>query len=167
MSQSITLADEARETFLAHFPTSRRSTVANWFLDPVRRLHTNDPKCIVESVLDMLYRRLENDAPWATETYLADASAAIEIIQAHRDQALAFARYYIAYEAIPRAEREQRKAQRQQEYQAAWMDAQPPTAKQLSYLRNLGHVGSPPTSKLEASQAINQLLAARGKAGAR
>ncbi len=152
---------EARETFLAHYPPPKRGTIANWFLAPIRERKTDDPQVVVACVLSELYRRLEN--AWASEEALTDASAAVEIIQEHRDEALAFAQYYIEYEALPEAEREALKQAQREEGRNAWMAAQPPTVKQLSYLRSMGYAGVQPTSMLEASEHIDRLLAARGR----
>jgi hypothetical protein len=159
-----TLDTEARDTFAAHFPPNKRGTIANLFLHLIRAGVT-DPRQVVTDVLGELYRRLENAAPWATEQYLDDASAVATIIQEHRDEAVAFAKYYVDYEALPDVERQAMKTQRSEEHRAVWMAGQPPTAKQLGYLQKLGYAGPAPTSKQDASAQIDRLLAMRGKAG--
>lgn len=157
------LPTAARDTFLAHFPQNKRGTIANWFLRPIRE-HADDPQIVVSCVLADLYRRLEN--AWASEKALADASAAIEIIQEHRAEALAFAAYYVAYERLPDAERAASKEHERQGHKDAWMTGQPPSDRQLTYLRSLGYAGTP-ASMREASEAIDRLLATRGKAARR
>jgi hypothetical protein len=67
---------------------------------------------------------------------------------AYPDEALAFARWMVAWRAIPKAERRQPTGHL------------PPTAVQVDYARALGHVGAIPT-RAEAGAIINKLKADR------
>jgi hypothetical protein len=156
----------ARDAFLSHFPANKKGTIANLFLSPIRR-RVIVPGLVVEAVVHELYQRLENPAPWASEAYLDDAAHASQVIQDHRLEAIAFAQYYIEYEQLPYTERQALKAQRGDEHRAAWMAAQPPTEKQLGYLRKLGYAGPAPASKADASAEIDRLLARRAVRDAR
>jgi len=49
-----------------------------------------------------------------------------------------------------------RKSLRSARYRAQWLATQPPTEKQLAYLRVLGHYG-PVVSRAEASRLIDEL----------
>lgn len=150
----------ARDAFLQFFPQNKKGTIANLFLSPIRH-RVIVPELVVTAVVHELYARLENPAPWASEVYLDDAAHAAQVIHDHRPEALAFAQYYIEYEQLPYTERQALKAERGDEHRAAWMAAQPPTEKQLGYLRKLGHAGPAPASKAEASAQIDRLLARR------
>lgn len=45
-----------------------------------------------------------------------------------------------------------------------WMATQPPTARQLRYLKKLGYRGVKPGTRLDAFEIIHMLLKARGRA---
>jgi hypothetical protein len=156
------LPTDARDTFLAHFPQNKRGTLANWFLEPIRERRATTPRAVLMSVLDMLRRRLSKD--WVSEQSSSDATHTIAVCSAHEAEALAFAAYYLSYAQLPDDERNAIKQSQREEYKAVWMAEHPPTEKQLDYLRGLGYTGDTPTSRQAASEAIDRLVSARGKA---
>lgn len=155
------LPTEARDTFLAHFSETKRGTVANWFLLPIRDGHI-DPQVAVAHVIGQLTRR--RDAAWTSEHARAEADFTIATIQTFRAEALAFAAYYIAYERLPAAERAALKERERAQHRDAWMAGNAPSDRQIAYLRRLGYTGPAPTTMRAASDAIDQLLTARGTA---
>lgn len=63
---------------------------------------------------------------------------------------------------LPKNPPEVREANRQAGIRS-WMSQQPPTQKQLKFLKTLAHKGSRPTNRLDASEKIDTLLKARGR----
>jgi hypothetical protein len=66
-----------------------------------------------------------------------------------------YARWVLAWEALPEAERERRKAERGRQYQREAMATKPPSAAQLGLLRALHYDGPPPATMAEASALID------------
>lgn len=96
------LDQDLRDRLLAHFPTNRRSTVANWFLEPIRDMNAATPPLVVTLVIGQLRKRLTSQ--WCTGEIRADIEQAIETILAHNSEALDCARYYLAYASLPESE---------------------------------------------------------------
>jgi hypothetical protein len=115
---------------LEHFPASQRSGILG-------------PRGIVAAV--------------SREARQCGHHALVDALREHPEQALDFAQWCIAWERLPAAERQRVKSERAAAHRAAWMAQQEPTAKQLSYLKALGHRGEV-TSRQHASQLIDGLL---------
>jgi hypothetical protein len=94
----------------------------------------------------------------------AAARRLLDALARHPEEAEAFARACIAWAALPREERERRKAERAAQHRQAWLEAQPATPKQLAYLAALGHRG-PVANRHEAGLLIDRYTTAR-KGGA-
>ena len=62
---------------------------------------------------------------------------------------------------LPKNSPEQREFNKQAGIRA-WMAIQPPSAKQIRYLKRMAHKGAKPASKLEAHDAIEAMKNARG-----
>jgi len=154
-----------RETFLALFPTPKRGTIANWFLYPVRAQGAQTPRVVLAFVVTMLRDRIARARQYGYDLNGADAQLAI--ILAHEPEALGFAAWALAWEALPEAERETIKQGQRQEHKTAWMTEHPPSDRQIAYLRSLGYAGEPPATMAEASEAIDRMVSARGKAARR
>ena len=69
---------------------------------------------------------------------------------------MAFAAWAIAWEALPPAEKERQKAAKSEPHRQTWMQQQPPTEKQRSYLLAFGYHGEI-TSKAHASELIDRI----------
>lgn len=154
------LNQEARDTFLAHFPENKRGTVANWLLQPIREFHADTPALVLTLTIGRINKMLADS--WATEERRQELRHALSVIAQHRDEALACADYYLSYASLPEDERQKVKQRQRDTYRAE----RPPTDRQLDYLRILGYIGTPPATLHEASEAIERLLAGRGR-GAR
>ena len=138
-------------TFLTHFPNTRKSFVANSFLFTVRRC-ARTPLQVLASVQQDLRRA----NTWRSSERQARNQDVLDAITQHHEQAMAFCRYALDWEALPPAEKERRKDEQAAPHRQAWMSQQPPTAKQIAYLEVLGHSGEV-TSRQEASELIDQL----------
>ena len=154
------LPTEARDTFLAHFPQTKRGTVANWFLEPIRERGTSEPYPVVCAVLEMLEHRLTR--PWTSDEARVAIHEAMEIILDHDADALACASYYIAYSQLSDAARAALKEHVRAQHKDAWMAENPPSEHQIRYLRSLGYAGTP-ASMRDASDTIDRLLALKAR----
>lgn len=146
------------------FPQRERGTIAQRFYDAVRGgvrdadavvawvhawLRTDIARCRESSSSDWpgwaerRAEQAERDEIWAEKLLM------------HPAETRAFAQYVIEREQLPRAVREAEKQARSVEYARAYMAQQPPTDKQLAYLRKLGHRGEV-GSKAEASELIDR-----------
>jgi hypothetical protein len=153
--------DTDPRTLMDLLPQQERSTVANLFYRAVRAGVT-DPSHVVEDVYGQLRerqwemrRQTRDGLSWAIQRSVVQERW-MQVLREHREDAVAFARYVIAREQLPRGEREAEKAVRAVQYQQAAMAEQPPTAKQLAYLRSLGWPDGA-SSKAEASALIDRL----------
>ena len=79
-----------------------------------------------------------------------------EAITEYRAEAFPFAQWALDWEALSPAEKERQKAAKGEQYRRAYMEQQPPTARQIAYLEVLGYRGEI-TSRQHASQLIGQL----------
>lgn len=149
-----------RETFLALFLPTKRGTIANWFLDPIRTQSATTPRQVLTCVLETLCERIDRAYAYGAD-YVANLENALDTINAHETEALGYAGWAIAWEQMPPDERERIKRRRQQEHQSAWMGERQPSQKQLDYLQRLGYRGPAPTSMLEASEHIDRLVKER------
>jgi hypothetical protein len=148
--------DDKDRALLERFPAPRRSLIANLFLAPVRR-GAVAPALVVRDVLSELDDRLgwalRNGGAYAEEER-AKVRDIMDAVINHGDEAEAYARWCVAYEALPEEERRRRKAGRTNQAVAAWMDRQEPTEKQVAYLRRRGYAG-PIDSRAHASSLID------------
>lgn len=88
-----------------------------------------------------------------------------ELLEGHLQEWFDYALYVLAFEALPQAEKDARKARRGEIHRQAWLQQQAPTEKQIDFLRALGHTG-PVENRAEASRLIDHLLAGRRVADA-
>lgn len=137
---------QERGLFLSYFPPEYRSTAANCLLEAVRRGCTTPPE-VVDHALSAAYRRIYGSEAFTLLLLLAEVDP---------KALLAGARWALWWESLPFDERQRLKRERSEEAVTRWMEEQPPTEKQLSYLRILGHTGEV-ANRLEASRLIEQL----------
>jgi hypothetical protein len=158
-SQAQSDARAVDRAFLERIPSTARSHVANLFLEPIRNGEI-DAERIVASVADKARaelfwaRRSKSDRIGKWESILV-------ALAEHRDEALACAVTYVAWERLPGERRELVKAERQAGYRSEWMSNQPVTVRQLRYLRSLGVPEVDlPSDKAAASSMIDERLRA-------
>lgn len=148
--------EQARIDFLSLIETRRRSVVTNAFLNQVRNGIT-DPWKIVAGVCNDLREKINR--AWSDETRERDQRT-YELITTHLIDAARFASWAAAYEAQPAEVRAESRRTAQEEHVSRWLSNQPPSEKQLSYIRSLGYKGEV-SSKLHASEIINSLKGGR------
>jgi hypothetical protein len=152
-AQRTTVSTAAR-AWLAHFPSTRRSAIANLFHYGVRA-GAATPAAVIAWVRQDVHRRLRG---YPDPAYDAPFEAVLAALQADLSGALAYAQAVIDWEQLPYAERQRQKADRASQYQHAYMATQPPTERQLAFLCSLGYHGPQPADRLAASHAIDALL---------
>lgn len=147
-----TAAPTSPRTWLEQWPAARRSTISNWFHYAARAGATT-PAAVIDAVVQELLRRLRFDP---TDTIMRDV---LEALQRTPQEAVPYAEEVLAWESLPQDVRQKRKEERSHAFQQQYMVTQPVTEKQRAFLRRLGHVGPAPANRLEASDAIDNLLA--------
>src|SRR5712691_10953331 len=140
-------------SWLDHFPTPRRSTVAQWFYQAVRRGHSM-PSAIVTEVCRNLATQLEWRSDRDRRAWLVEVLATIHD---DRQSAALYAAAVLATEQLPAPERAQQKLDRAKPYLVEAMKGKPPTEKQLALLRSKG-VSPLPTDRAVASEMIDALV---------
>jgi hypothetical protein len=95
---------------------------------------------------------------WGDDT---DAEAVREALDSDHADALVYAAYVIAYEALPYEVHQRVKAERVIYYLKQKMVGKAVTEPQLAYLRALGYAGEPPADRAAASVLIDQLRQGR------
>jgi hypothetical protein len=158
-----TEATQPTRPLLPHIPERQRGPVMNYFLRPVRAGLVN-PAAIVRSVIAAMRRDLQQRHQWRSAAELDPFRQALLAVMAHPSEALALAQESIAHERLPDTEKQQRKAARAEAGRQAYMVSQPPTDKQIAYLRGLG-VATAPANRLQASELIDHRVQGRGGHG--
>lgn len=143
--------------FLTQFVPLARSTVANWFCDAVRQWKTrNQSSPSVDEVLEKVGDHCHDAGQYNRSRSALDNSGVQFLYEAlDTEEASRFAKFIIWREGLSAEESERLKNGINREARAEVMDSQPPTEKQLSYLRYL-KCSVVPLSKLEASQLIGE-----------
>ena len=144
--------------FLEQFDKGRWSTVANWYCYAFR-----DGATTLDDLIQAVRKKCETVIRYHANRPSYDQGQAflsdqlLDVLET--DESYNFAEFIIARESLPEAERQRLKALRADEQRAAYMESQPPSEKQLLYLKGLGHAEDQmPTSKAEASKLIDGYL---------
>ncbi len=147
---------QASKTLLDHFGQRLRSTVANMYLRPIREGRARDPRAAHAEVVRALRERREQArrVGWLESFELADAI--LDTITRYEADALAYAAWALAWEALSPEERRRQQGERSAQHIASIMDRQPPTEKQIAYIRRMGFT-DPIPSKAFASSVIDLL----------
>ncbi len=146
---------EDGRALLERFSSTRRSYVSNTFLYSVRS-GARTPAKVLADVEHELSETAIRSRRWGFSDTIERTESIYSILNEFHDEALAFAAWAIAWEALPPAERERQKAAKGAIHKQAYMEQQPATDKQVAYIRALGYEG-PVTSKAHASTLIEQL----------
>ncbi len=137
------MLNDSRRKFLGYFEPAKRATVANIFLEPIRR-GIKDPEAVMTTVYEQTKRK--EDKRYITETiynFINEAKAYIEYLQ--------------DWEKLPDSEKQYYKNIQAKKAVKAYMAKEKPTEKQLSYLKVLGYTGPAPDSKADASELISTI----------
>jgi hypothetical protein len=156
----LTEPDPTSDSWLAQWPSNRRSTLANLFYSAVRRGLT-EPPAIVEQVTAEIHRRLQWATAFETRQWWCQV---LNTLSDDPRGAQTYAAEVLATEHLPRAERERQKQERAKTYIQQAMQGKPVTDKQLWLLRSLGHRGPLPSDRADASMLIDTLLRKKGAA---
>lgn len=156
LSQVGPSAPQRSRLFLDRVPPPQRGLVGNLFLAPVRAGLT-DSAAIVRAVREELLCKAAYAQRWQQHDSHAKMLALLQILKQYPGEASALAQWAMTWDATPLSEREQMTSQRRETHRRQWQAEQPPTEKQVAYLRRLGHHGAV-TNRLEASDLISQLL---------
>jgi hypothetical protein len=154
---SIAPASQPGKRFLDHFDQCRRSWVTNQFCFAVRE-GTQTSEMVLAAVNSTIHHRI------TSSSYTGDDRRKVvellDCIRDHPEDALVFAQLIISREAVPTDVRDREKVARSAYHRDAWMATQPPTDKQITYLKQPGDVGEVPSNRLEATRL---LLASRNR----
>ena len=149
-----------RRAFLAFFPDHDKSHITNIFLHAIRAGATNVDTVYRDVEVDLRERlreaalRRDKDTHAKIDTYLY-------YFEHFPESACDFAAWALDWERMTPAEKAREKAKKAAPHIHSHMQGQPPTERQIAYLRSLGWQGEI-TSKAHASDLITAL-----KAGAR
>jgi hypothetical protein len=150
------MTDDPRRAFLERFPEARRSTVANLFLNAVRR-GAGDVEAVLQAVAETAIARRLVAEKYGNADALDKAREIADGLASHPDEAAAFAEWALAWEAMPAGERQAIKEERAQQGVRHWMVTQPSTERQTAFLARLGWRG-PVGDRRQASDLIDRLL---------
>ncbi len=146
---------QASKALLDHVPTGQRGPLSNRYRNVIRKGRAQTAVGVHGLVVAEVCEQLASAERWHPDSeytlFLADLAA---LLCGHTDEGLAFAAYCLADEALPPEERRRRKAAQAAEAVRAHQDRQPPTEKQVAYLRRLGYTGAI-DSKAHASSLID------------
>lgn len=132
--------DPDQRRLLDRIPQNQRGTLANWMLEPIRS-GMLDPELVIQHVEKHILRRLADawryrDTSWATEDAFK-LGVIRSAVQDHRDEALALAGYYVAYESLPRAEREKIKARNHAAIQSVMPESGSIAERQAAFIADI------------------------------
>jgi hypothetical protein len=145
--------------WLEQWPALRRGLISDLFHFAVRQ-GASTPALVVNAVKRALRRRLQYATP-PLNTTNQTLQHVWQSLQVAPQEAHAYAQTVLDWEALPYAERQQRKAERGTHYQQARMATLPVTDKQFNLLRSLGYTGEPPANRAAASTLIEKLHSER------
>ena len=149
-----TQTDPSRE-ILDHLPQKERSLFTNIALDQVRG-GIAATGAIVAGMAAEYRRRAAAAVRYGNPFALEAARRGVAVIHDHPDAVLAFAAWAILWDELPPEERVKRKATQAKAHVVAWTRSQPPTVKQITYVRALGWTGEI-ESRAHASLLIDAL----------
>ncbi|KXG36276.2 hypothetical protein SORBI_3002G310300 [Sorghum bicolor] len=139
--------------FLRKFDIDDRSVVSHIFHNWGKKQAFQNPKRLLEKISFVIDERLRGKG-YKRKDVLRKLKLFLS-----GDEALGYAQYVIKWEQIPIEKRSQLMRERQEHFQKQRiensMGSSEPTAKQISYLRNLGCTITP-TSRLHASNLIEK-----------
>lgn len=142
--------EKVKEDFLAKWPQNKRATIMNQFLGAIRHGETTFDGMMEWLVADGV-RRLRS--PYA-DAATVEAQRLLISIQADPDTQ-AMCEYCLWWESLSSDEKHRIRLERGGDYAKQVMATQPPSDKQLEYLKGLGCFDVP-KSKAEASDWIER-----------
>lgn len=142
--------------YLEQFPKNTRSLIVNMFCFAVRNgARTVDQ--VLDAVDASAWGRIVS--PYATPERADIQRRVIESL--NYDEARAFARFILQRERLTPDEKERRRAVERRVHARQWMEQQPPTERQIAFLKSLG-CERQPKNRLEAGELISDCLRLEG-----
>ena len=160
-NNSTSASDSSRE-FLELFPQNQRSLTANMFCSAVR-LGARTVDAVLAAVRADVESRLRSARRYGDGARIRQFSAFRDYLDTESASARAYARWTLGWESLSIAQKDEIKTQRGAEHRQRWMQSQPPTDRQIAYLRALGWTADV-SSKAKASELIDRLRSRRGGA---
>jgi hypothetical protein len=144
--------EKIKEDFLAQWPQNKRATIMNQFLGAIRDGLTSLDD-ITEWLVEDASRRCKS--PYADE---ATVTAQRKVIELASNGGIGdMVDYCLWWESLTSDEKHRIRQSKGTDYAKQMMAAQPPTEKQINYLRALG-CAETPLSKAQASEWIDNLV---------
>lgn len=144
---------KAKEDYLAQWPVSKRSLIMNQFLRVIREDGADAPDRLLRWLTTAVHKRLAS--PYITAEDREVQQRLLDSLTT--ENAWAMAQYCLQWESLTTDEKDAIRKPNIFEYANRAMAAQPPTDKQLKYLKALGCEEIPKT-KAEASEWIDALV---------
>ncbi len=138
--------------FLNHLPADQRGPIGSLFHEAVRAGAT-DAAGVLSHVQGEVMALLQTR--YLSQSRRGGLEALRAALASDPAAARDYAEYALWWNGLPQSERDRLKSEKEREGQREWMRSQPPTSKQISFLRALG-CDTTPASKLEASELIDQ-----------
>lgn len=138
--------------FLSRFPQPAHNVITQLFLRAIRGGQTM-PLSIIANVKD----RAEESLQYGGWESFEPSDIRVFLKSLDDVEAQDFAAFLLEREALSPEEKTRLKSAKQSQHAVAYMADQPPTEKQISYLKKLG-CAEVPTSKAHASQLIDACL---------
>lgn len=139
------LDDSKKNEFVGLFPTKRKSLVCNRILEQIRA-GENNPATIAKNVFDKFNR------------FPDDNGDIIFILKMNFQLLFEAIEYYIEYEELSYADKQELKRSKGKEYVEQAMSEKHITEKQVWKLNKLGYSGTLDITCLEASRKISELM---------
>ena len=141
--------------FLEQFETKYRGTIGDQFCRIIRQGHKLPTQIIwvMQRNCENRMRSSDDHSQFYEQLYFALSQP---------NDAVEFVEFLLERENLSWEEKQKLKSEWQAENKNSWQKSQPPTEKQLNYLKAL-HCETIPENKFEASQLIEQCLKTKDK----
>lgn len=135
---------------LLNFPEKYRGVIGNYFLDYLRQKEkVQGWKTSVEDFLFFITKENKNLYTEHSDFFIQELTEEkFDLIQEGLD-------YYTWWEKLPADEKKQRKTRQSQFFLARKMDSEPPTEKQIAWLKHYGC--EIPSTKLQATKILDEI----------
>jgi hypothetical protein len=148
--------EDGRKKLLEHFEPSRRSFVANTYLESIRA-GIHHPFQVLTDVKHKLHEVIARSQRWGHLSDVAERNQKVlDILIDFHDEAMEYAAYCLDWERLTPEQKSRIRGVQGEQYRRAHMEQQPATDKQIAYIRGLGYLGEV-TSKAHASELIERL----------
>ena len=148
--------NDDRKRFLEYFELRERSLVSNLILYQIRD-GVSDATQVLRGVRTGLHKQTARYRQYNQQNFVRRNQKILNTLSVHPDDALALVEWAFWWERLSPEEKQAIRQEASETYRRQHMDSQPPTERQIKYLRSLGWPGEI-ESKLDASEKIDKLL---------